>query len=37
MLELFPTTARIEERELVLGGVPVSRLAQQFGTPLVVY
>lgn len=37
MLDVFPVSARIEERELSLGGVPVSRLAQQFGTPLVVY
>ena len=37
MLDVFPTTACIEEGELSLGGVPVSRLAQQYGTPLVVY
>ncbi|HET8894410.1 MAG TPA: diaminopimelate decarboxylase [Gaiellaceae bacterium] len=37
MLDVFPVTARVEEGELSLGGVPVSRLAQQFGTPLVVY
>jgi diaminopimelate decarboxylase len=36
-LELFPISARIEERELSLGGVPVSRLAETYGTPLVVY
>ena len=37
MLELFPISARIEESELSLGGVPVSRLAEEHGTPLVVY
>jgi len=37
VLELFPLTARIEERELSLGDVPVSRLAAEYGTPLVVY
>jgi diaminopimelate decarboxylase len=36
-LELFPDSARIEEGELVLGGVRTSVLARQFGTPLVVY
>src|SRR5438067_13427143 len=30
-------SARIEESELSVGGVPVSRLAEEHGTPLVVY
>jgi len=37
MLDLFPDSARIEEGELALGGIRTSELAQQFGTPLVVY
>ncbi|MBV8257261.1 MAG: diaminopimelate decarboxylase [Actinobacteria bacterium] len=37
MLELFPKSARVEAGELTIGGVPVSRLADEFGTPLVVY
>ena len=37
MLELFPTTARIDDGELTLGGVRASELAAEFGTPLVVY
>jgi diaminopimelate decarboxylase len=37
VLELFPETARIEDGELVLGGVPASRLADAHGTPLLVY
>jgi diaminopimelate decarboxylase len=37
VLELFPVSARIDESELSLGGVPVSRLAGEHGTPLVVY
>ncbi len=37
MLELFPDSARIDHGELVVGGVRASELAQQFGTPLVVY
>jgi len=37
VLELFPTTARIERGELTLGGVPATRLAQEHGTPLLVY
>jgi len=36
-LDLFPESARIEEGELVLGGVRSSELAERFGTPLVVY
>ena len=37
MLELFPTTARIESGEVTLGGVPATQLAQEHGTPLLVY
>ncbi len=37
MLELFPTTARIESGEVTLGGVPATQLAQEQGTPLLVY
>jgi len=37
MLELFPSSARIEGGELSLGGVAASRLAEEHGTPLVVY
>ena len=37
MLELFPVTARIEDGQLTLGGVPATQLAEEHGTPLVVY
>jgi diaminopimelate decarboxylase len=37
MLELFPDTARIEDGELTIGGVRASALAEEYGTPLVVY
>jgi diaminopimelate decarboxylase len=37
VLELFPESARIEDGELSLGGVPATRLAAEHGTPLVVY
>jgi len=37
VLELFPETARIEEGELRLGGVGATRLAEEHGTPLLVY
>ncbi len=37
MLELFPETARIDGGELSLGGITVSRLADEHGTPLLVY
>ena len=37
MLELFPTSARVEDGELSLGGLRASDLAAEFGTPLVVY
>jgi len=37
VLELFPETARIEDGELTLGGVPATQLVQEHGTPLLVY
>ncbi len=37
VLELFPQSAAVADGELTLGGVPVSRLAAEHGTPLVVY
>jgi diaminopimelate decarboxylase len=37
VLELFPTSASVEDGELSLGGVRASALADEFGTPLVVY
>ena len=37
MLELFPDTARVEDGELTIGGVRASALAEEYGTPLVVY
>jgi diaminopimelate decarboxylase len=37
VLELFPETALIEAGELILGGVPATRLAEAHGTPLLVY
>ncbi|HEY2072908.1 MAG TPA: diaminopimelate decarboxylase [Gaiellaceae bacterium] len=37
MLDLFPITAEIADRELLLGGIPTTRLADEHGTPLVVY
>ena len=37
MLELFPDSARVDAGSLVLGGVPASQLADEHGTPLVVY
>jgi diaminopimelate decarboxylase len=37
MLDVFPETASVERGELAVGGVLVSRLADDFGTPLVVY
>jgi diaminopimelate decarboxylase len=36
-LELFPDSAAVEEGELVLGGMRASSLADELGTPLVVY
>jgi diaminopimelate decarboxylase len=37
MLDLLPDSAEIDDGELALGGVRVSALAAEFGTPLVVY
>ena len=37
VLDLFPVTARVDGGELSLGGVPVSALAAEHGTPLLVY
>ena len=37
MLDLLPLTARIDGGELALGGVPTSVLAEDHGTPLLVY
>jgi diaminopimelate decarboxylase len=37
MLELFPDTAAIEDGELTIGSVKASALAEEYGTPLVVY
>jgi diaminopimelate decarboxylase len=37
LIELLPDTARVEDGELVLGGVRASELAREFGTPVVVY
>ncbi len=37
LLTLFPDSALIEGAELEIGGVTASALAQEFGTPLVVY
>jgi diaminopimelate decarboxylase len=37
VLELFPDTAEIAGGELHVGGVGVGALAEEFGTPLVVY
>jgi diaminopimelate decarboxylase len=37
VLELLPETARIDDGELTLGGVRATRLAEEHGTPLVVY
>jgi len=37
MVELFPDTAAIESGELRVGGLALSALAMEFGTPLVVY
>jgi len=36
-LDLFPDSATVESGELVLGGLPVSQLVEEHGTPLVVY
>jgi diaminopimelate decarboxylase len=37
MLDLFPDSARIDRGRLALGGIPVTQLAKEYGTPLVVY
>jgi diaminopimelate decarboxylase len=37
VLELFPDTAEVVDGELAVGGVRASALADEFGTPLVVY
>ena len=37
MLALFPSSARVEDGELHLGGLAASGLAERYGTPLVVY
>jgi diaminopimelate decarboxylase len=37
VLELFPTSATVDGATLTLGGLPVSELAERYGTPLVVY
>ena len=37
VLELFPLSAHVDDGELTLGGISASRLAADFGTPLVVY
>jgi diaminopimelate decarboxylase len=37
MLELFPDTAEVRDGELFVGGVGVVSLAEEYGTPLVVY
>jgi diaminopimelate decarboxylase len=36
-LELFPDSAEVVDGELTVGGVGAAALAQEFGTPLVVY
>src|SRR3954447_2106020 len=35
--DLFPDGARVDDGELVLGGVRASDLVREFGSPLVVY
>jgi diaminopimelate decarboxylase len=37
VLELFPASAKIEDGELTLGSVPACALADEHGTPLLVY
>jgi len=37
MLELFPLSAKVADGCLSIGGVPATRLADEHGTPLVVY
>jgi diaminopimelate decarboxylase len=37
LIEVFPDTATIEAGELAVGGIRASALAEEYGTPLVVY
>jgi diaminopimelate decarboxylase len=37
VLSLFPETAAVEDGRLAVGGIPATELADEFGTPLVVY
>jgi len=37
VLELFPDSSRVDGSDLSIGGVRVAALAEQYGTPLVVY
>jgi diaminopimelate decarboxylase len=37
LIELLPDTAKVESGGLVVGGMQASALAEEFGTPLVVY
>jgi diaminopimelate decarboxylase len=37
VLGLLPETARIEDGELAIGGVRAAQLAEEHGTPLLVY
>jgi diaminopimelate decarboxylase len=37
VLDLFPVSARIDSGALSLGGVAAARLAEEYGTPLLVY
>ena len=37
MLELFPESALVEDGELTLGGMGATELAEEYGTPLLVY
>src|SRR5215210_1164557 len=37
LIDLFPDTAAVEDGELVVGGLRASALADEFGTPLVIY
>ena len=37
LTDLLPDTARVDDGELVLGGIRASELAHTFGTPVVVY
>jgi diaminopimelate decarboxylase len=37
LIDVLPATATVTDGELSVGGVPASTLAEEFGTPLVVY